>query len=963
MSRANGSSQYSAAVSALIPRGSWSAPWRLPLALVPLVVVAVVAWSSPLAAQQTYTWSNGANTNVWSTGSNWVGNPTLTFNNQTNLVFNSASVVNRADAVAIGAARTIRSITINADYVSSSNATFDIQTRTSIGAGSAALTFEAASGNASFTVAQSTAGTTMVRFGDNSGGNVILSSNLDLVQNNTFLTSGFRFDGPISGAGTINKSGVGEVIFVRNGASWSGGLNINEGNVTVFNDPNVMGTGTWTLGGGANNTSFTLASIFQNVANNSGGLVVAAGAGSRTISNTNSPGAGNSTLNGNVTLNKDATLNIQSFTAGSNDRMTLSGTVSGVGGIGKTNAGTLILTGNNTYTGLTTISGGTLSIGSGGTTGSVAGNITNNAALVFDRSNALTYSGTIGGTGGVTKQGAGQLTFTGSNSYSGVTTISGGTLSIGSGGTAGTLGSGTVALTGTGNIVFNRSDALTVTNSFTWNGTSSSSGVITNSGAGTLALQGNQAARLLEATAGAGAVTVSSGTLTLGSAANTFAAGLNAAAGTTITVTSAVNKAAGEFDGVYKSGAGTAYIGNASSVSFATLVAIDGAFDIAGSLQSTLKGKNFTLQGTGNQPVFQLSGSFTNSLGTGTGQVRWFSADGGFAARTGAATINIGGSGQTLTYGASNFIASGNKLIFGSETADNVVTFQNPLDLSGATQTVQVVDNVNSSSDAAVLAGVISNGGLTKTGAGRLSLTANNTYTGLTTISGGTLSIGAGGTAGAVAGGILNNAALVFDRSDALTFSGTIGGSGGVTKQGVGALTLAGNSSYAGATAVNMGGLLVDGTLSGLGLTSVASGAWFGGDGSLAGGLTLLSGAQFIFNSSATLDVTGAVALDNNFSVSSLVAANGGTIDWGSIADGTYTLINTTSTFNNILNFGAANAADIGGGRTAYFQNGSLQLVVVPEPSTVVLLASLGIAAACALRHRRARGSAARSRP
>jgi hypothetical protein len=91
--------------------------------------------------------------------------------------------------------------------------------------------------------------------------------------------------------------------------------------------------------------------------------------------------------------------------------------------------------------------------------------------------------------------------------------------------------------------------------------------------------------------------------------------------------------------------------------------------------------------------------------------------------------------------------------------------------------------------------------------------------------------------------------------------------------------------------------------------------------------------------------VAGAVSLDDAFSVDSLVQSDGSVIDWGSIADGTYTLINTTSTFNNISNFGAANAADIGGGRTAYFQNGSLQLVVVPEPGAFGL-ASLGIAAA-----------------
>ena len=56
--------------------------------------------------------------------------------------------------------------------------------------------------------------------------------------------------------------------------------------------------------------------------------------------------------------------------------------ISGTGTVTKSGAGTLTLTGDNTYTGGTTISAGTLSLGNGGTTGSVAGNIVDNGALV-----------------------------------------------------------------------------------------------------------------------------------------------------------------------------------------------------------------------------------------------------------------------------------------------------------------------------------------------------------------------------------------------------------------------------------------------------------------------------------------------------------------------------------------------------------------------------------------------------
>ena len=102
-------------------------------------------------------------------------------------------------------------------------------------------------------------------------------------------------------------------------------------------------------------------------------------------------------------------------------------------------------------------------------------------------------------------------------------------------------------------------------------------------------------------------------------------------------------------------------------------------------------------------------------------------------------------------------------------------------------------------------------GSLLKTGSGALTLTADNTYTGITTISQGTLQIGNGGTTGAIVGDIVNETTLAFNRSDDLTYAGSISGNGSVIQSGTGVLTLSGNNNYTGGTFVNAGKLILRG--------------------------------------------------------------------------------------------------------------------------------------------------------
>jgi outer membrane autotransporter protein len=102
-------------------------------------------------------------------------------------------------------------------------------------------------------------------------------------------------------------------------------------------------------------------------------------------------------------------------------------------------------------------------------------------------------------------------------------------------------------------------------------------------------------------------------------------------------------------------------------------------------------------------------------------------------------------------------------------------------------------------------------GGLTATNSaaspGFLILTGANGYLGGTTISGGTLQLGAGGTTGSVIGNITDNSALAFARADALVFSGAISGAGSVTQLGSGATIFDADNSYTGGTTIAAGTL------------------------------------------------------------------------------------------------------------------------------------------------------------
>ena len=203
--------------------------------------------------------------------------------------------------------------------------------------------------------------------------------------------------------------------------------------------------------------------------------------------------------------------------------------LSGVGGLSKIGAGTLTLSGTNTYFGGTVINGGTLAVNAdanlgnssgglafgGGTLQFLSGFATNRAVTLnagggtFDTNgNGATLAGAIFGVGGLTKVGAGTLVLSGISTYSGSTLVSAGTLQAGAANSFAQNSAFTVAagatlnlagfnqsigsLAGAGNVTLG-SATLTTGNDSTstiFSGVISGSGGLTKIGSGVLTLAG-----------------------------------------------------------------------------------------------------------------------------------------------------------------------------------------------------------------------------------------------------------------------------------------------------------------------------------------------------------------------------------------------------------------------------------------------------------------------------------------
>jgi fibronectin-binding autotransporter adhesin len=236
-------------------------------------------------------------------------------------------------------------------------------------------------------------------------------------------------------------------------------------------------------------------------------------------------------------------------------------------------------------------------------------------------------------------------------------------------------------------------------------------------------------------------------------------------------------------------------------------------------------------------------------------------------------------------------------------------------------------------------------------------LVSNNTYTGPTTISSGTLMIGQGnpGEPGAIVSSVVNNSGtMVFNRVEDLTYTGAISGAGVLTKQAAGRLVLTGTHNYTGATTVTAGTLLVNGVI---GVSPVTvTGGTLGGNGLIRGPVNIQSsgrlapgtsiGALTISNSLNLSGVTAmelhAAARTNDLVRGVTIVTYGGTLTLSNLA-GTITTSNVFKLFNANSYRGAFAAlipaspgADLAWNTNTLTADGTLRVVsTAPVPLSV----------------------------
>ncbi|EEJ5080256.1 autotransporter outer membrane beta-barrel domain-containing protein, partial [Salmonella enterica] len=527
--------------------------------------------------------------------------------------------------------------------------------------------------------ANSYTGGTLISGGTLIASNVEALGTGDVTDNATLaLNAGGDFINNIGGTGRVEKSGD-DVLTLSGANSYSGGTLISDGTLVASN-VEALGTGDVT-----DNATLELntGGTFDNAISGSG-QVVKSGDKMLTLSGANSYSGGTLISDGTLVASNVEALGTGDVTNNATLELNTGGdftnNIRGSGQVVKSGDETLTLSGSNTYTGGTTINDGTLVATSVEALGS--GDVTNDAVLALNTGGDFTNN--IGGTGSVVKSGDETLTLSGSNTYTGGTLIS-----------SGTLVANDVNALGTGDVTDNATLMLNTGGDFINN--IGGTGRVEKSGDETLTLSGSNTYT--------GGTLINGGTLV---ASNVEALGTG---DVTDNATLALNTG-GTFDNaisgsgqVVKSGDKTLTLSGANTYTGGTLIS-----------GGTLVASNVEALGTGdvtNNATLALNavGDFNNAI-SGSGQV-------------------VKSGDETLTLSGANSYTGGTTISGGTLVASNVEA----LGSGDVTDNATLEMNTGGDFDNAISG----SGQVVKSGDKTLTLSGANSYTGGTTISGGTL--------------------------------------------------------------------------------------------------------------------------------------------------------------------------------------------------------------------------------
>ncbi|WP_280278920.1 autotransporter-associated beta strand repeat-containing protein [Sphingomonas sp. CBMAI 2297] len=314
--------------------------------------------------------------------------------------------------------------------------------------------------------------------------------------------------GTVTGIGTaglsVQTGNIGQVNLVSTSgatlAFWDGAAAASHDNGRIDGGSGSwsLGTRNWTDANGAVNGPMQPVPSFAVFQGNGGAVTIDNGAGQVSATGMQFATGGYTLSGGTLALSgAQATVRVGDGTAaGAGMTATIASALTGGAMLVKTDLGTLVLTGANSYTGGTAVQAGTLI----GNAASIQGSVQNAGTVVFDQASNATFAGTISGAGSYVKSGAGALTLTGASSSNWRVT-------------AGSLVSTTSLFTGNVDLSQGTSLVFNQAANGTYAGTLSGTGSVLFQGGGTVLLTGNSAGFAGATTVGAGSLFSLNGTL------------------------------------------------------------------------------------------------------------------------------------------------------------------------------------------------------------------------------------------------------------------------------------------------------------------------------------------------------------------------------------------------------------------------------------------------------------------